>query len=348
MFFNISTYFRKENIMNKNLKKIFGAAMGMTMAFSMTFTFASFAEEASTEAEASVVLPESGDEAFTIGVSQRATDAAYSIAVLQQNIDYAKENFPNLEFIETDGQGDAARQSQNVEDLIADGVDLILISPLTSDGLTDAVQAALDAGIPVVSLDRNVECEVTAFIGADNKSMGVMAADKLAEMMGGKGNIIQCCGTSGASATIDRQSGFEEELEKYPDMKIVDSQDCDYSTADAAAYIEDMLQKYGEGEIQAIYCHNDPMAEGVCETLKAAGRDQEGILVCGMDGEDAAFKLVDDGEMAFSIIYPTNAPEGIETAYAILTGADYESELHPVPTIVDASNVAEYLGTGLQ
>lgn len=87
-------------------------------------------------------------------------------------------------------------------------------------------------------------------------------------------------------------------------MEVIDWQDCNYTAAEAATYMEDMLQKYGEGEIQAIYAHNDQMALAAAETLAAAGRDKEGILICGMDGEEAAFKMVEDGSMAFTIIYP--------------------------------------------
>lgn len=289
------------------------------------------------------------DKEYVIGYAQRATDVAYTIAMMDQNIAYAKENYPNIQFKTTDAQGDAAKQASDIEDLIAADVDLIMVSPLTTDGLTDAVQEAMGAGIPVVTMDREVDCDVTCKVIGDNRGMGEMAADKFAELLNKKGNIIQVCGTTGASATVDRQGGFEDKLKKdYPDMKIIDSQDCDYNAADASEYMEDMLQKYGKGEIQAVYCHNDVMAEAVVETISAAGRGDEGILVCGMDGEEAAFKMVEDGEMAFDIIYPTMAPEGMQAAYNILTGADQPAEVTCVSTLVDPDNVKDYIGTGLQ
>lgn len=288
------------------------------------------------------------DEQYVIGYAQRATDAAYTIHMMDDNIAYAEENFPDITFQTTDAQGDAAKQASDVEDLIAAGVDLIMVSPLTTDGLTDAVQAAMDAGIPVVTMDREVDCEVTAKIIGDNYDMGVQAAEKLAEMMGGSGNIIEICGTTGASATVDRQSGFEDTIaEKYPDIQIVDWQDCDYNAALTATYMEDMLQKYGEGEIQAIYAHNDQMAMAAAEVIAAAGRSDEGILLCGMDGEEAAFEMVASGEMAFTVIYPTMAPEGVIAAHNILTGEEQEAEVLCESTLVDSDNVEEYLGTGI-
>ncbi len=288
------------------------------------------------------------EEKFVIGYAQRGTDAAYTINMMSQNLDYAEENFPDLEFKTTDAQNDAVKQASDVEDLMNAGVDLIMVSPLTADGLTDAVQAVMDAGIPVVTMDRMVDCDVTVKVVGDNYGMGVMAADKIAEMLDGKGAVIELCGTTGASATVDRQGGFEDTLaEKYPDLQVVDWQDCNYMAAPAAEYMEDMLQKYGPGEIQAVYAHNDQMAMAAAETILAAGRGDEGIIICGMDGEEAAFQMVKDGSMAFTIIYPVMAPEGVIAAHNILTGAEQEGEVVCESTLVDAENVDEYLGTGL-
>ena len=97
------------------------------------------AKEAATEAastEQAATGEPSGDEEFTIGYAQRATDAAYTIAIKERNQDYAKDHYPNLKWVETDAQGDVATQAANIEDLISRGVDLIMVSPLTSDGLT--------------------------------------------------------------------------------------------------------------------------------------------------------------------------------------------------------------------
>ncbi|MDE6952036.1 MAG: substrate-binding domain-containing protein [Lachnospiraceae bacterium] len=304
------------------------------------------AEEPTQEAE--TPAEESAGDSYVIGYAQRGTDAAYTINMMTQNVAYAEENFPDITFQSTDAQNDAAKQASDTEDLIAAGVDLIMISPLTAEGLTDAVQNAMDAGIPVVTMDRMVDCDVTVKVVGDNYGMGVQAADKLAEMLDGKGNIIELCGTSGSSATVDRQGGFEDTLaEKYPDMKVVDWQDCNYMAAPAATYMEDMLQKYGEGEIQAIYAHNDQMAMAAFEVIAAAGRQDEGILICGMDGEEAAFEMVDSGDMAFTIIYPVMAPEGIIAAHNILTGAEQPKEVICESTLVDSSNVKDYLGKGL-
>lgn len=273
----------------------------------------------------------------------------FRVAMVEENVSYAKENYPEFDVTVTDGQNDSATQVQDVEDLLASGIDLLLISPLTSDALTDVCQKAMDAGVPVVTLDRNVECDVTCYIGAENKPMGVASADKLAEMLDGKGNIVEIQGTAGASATIDRHDGFVEQLEaKYPDMKVISDQYCDYLREDAMQFMEDTLQRFGEGEIDAVYCHNDEMALGALEAIKSAGRQDEGILLVGMDGTEVAFEAVQAGEMAFSVVYPYCAPEGMQAAYEILEGSGRDVRWQLDTAIVDADNVSEWIGKGLE
>lgn len=285
---------------------------------------------------------------YTIGISQGTMNHPFRVAMVEQNVKYAEENYPEFECITTDGQNDSATQVQDVEDLLARGIDLLIISPLTSDALTPVCEKAMKQGIPVVTLDRNVECEVTSFIGAENKPMGVASADKLAEALNKKGKIVEVQGTAGASATIDRHDGFAEQLEKeYPEMEIVATQYCDYLRENAMTFMDDTLQRFGPGEIDAIYCHNDEMALGALEALRAAGRDNEGILIVGMDGTEVAFSEIEDGNMFFTVVYPYCAPEGIQAAYEILEGDGVEERWQLDTTIVDKDNVKDWIGKGL-
>ena len=289
-----------------------------------------------------------GEKKYTIGLSQGTMNHPFRVAMVDENVAYAEENYPEFEVIATDGQNDSATQAQDVEDLLARGIDLLIISPLTSDALTPVCQKAMDQGIPVVTLDRNVECDVTCFIGAENKPMGVASADKLAEALDGKGKIVEIQGTAGASATIDRHDGFAEQLEaEYPDMEIIATQYCDYLREDAMTFMDDTLQRFGPGEIDAIYCHNDEMALGALESLRAAGREDEEILIVGMDGSEDAFKEIEAGNMFFTVFYPYCAPEGMQAAYEILEGDGVDARWELETTIIDKDNVADWIGKGL-
>ncbi|GKH30741.1 MULTISPECIES: substrate-binding domain-containing protein [Lachnospiraceae] len=335
-------------------KKIFSVMLCMAMAVTMAAGCSKGASNDTKDSESTAKTEDkgeasdSGDKKFVIGVSQGTMNHPFRVAMVDENVKYAEENYPEFECITTDGQNDSATQVQDVEDLLARGIDLLLISPLTSDALTPVCEKAMEQGIPVVTLDRNVECDVTCFIGAENKPMGVASADKLAEALDKKGKIVEIQGTAGASATIDRHDGFAEQLEKeYPDMEVIATQYCDYLREDAMTFMDDTLQRFGPGEIDAIYCHNDEMALGALESLRAAGREDEGILIVGMDGTEVAFSEIEEGNMFFTVVYPYCAPEGMQAAYEILEGDGVETRWELDTTIVDKDNVKDWIGKGL-
>lgn len=335
-------------------KKIFSVMLCMAMAVTMAAGCSKGASNDTKDSESTAKTEDkgeasdSGDKKFVIGVSQGTMNHPFRVAMVDENVKYAEENYPEFECITTDGQNDSATQVQDVEDLLARGIDLLLISPLTSDALTPVCEKAMEQGIPVVTLDRNVECDVTCFIGAENKPMGVASADKLAEALDKKGKIVEIQGTAGASATIDRHDGFAEQLEKeYPDMEVIATQYCDYLREDAMTFMDDTLQRFGPGEIDAIYCHNDEMALGALESLRAAGREDEGILIVGMDGTEVTFSEIEEGNMFFTVVYPYCAPEGMQAAYEILEGDGVETRWELDTTIVDKDNVKDWIGKGL-
>lgn len=303
--------------------------------------------QTSEPAGSSSETTEPAEKKFKVGFSQGTMNHPFRVAMVEENVAYAKEHYPEMEIIVTDGNNDSAKQVSDVEDLIAQGIDALIISPLTAEALTDVCAKAMEAGIPVITLDRNVNTEVTTFIGAENKPMGVASAKLLAEMTGGKARIIEVQGTAGASATIDRHDGFVEELANYPEMEIIAEQYCDYLRENAMVFMEDMLQRFGPGEIDAVYAHNDEMALGALEAIRAAGREDEGIKIIGMDGTEVAFEAIKSGAMAFTVVYPYCAPEGVQVAYQILNGEKVDTRIQLDTAIVSAENIDEWIGKGL-
>lgn len=284
------------------------------------------------------------DGKIVIGLSQSTMNHPWRVAMVEGNVAYAKEHYPDVQVIVTDGQNQSAKQVSDVETLIASGVDVLLISPLTSDALTPVVMDAMEAGIKVVTMDRKVNVPVTAHIGAENKPIGEQAGKYLDEVLGGKGNVIEIQGTAGASATVDRHEGFAEAIEGTG-LTVVATQNADYLRENALKFMEDQLQRFGPGEIQAVYAHNDEMALGAIQALEAAGRLDE-VKVIGIDGQESAFEAIKAGKLAASFTYPFVAPEGIQAAYAIAKGEAVESEIILPGKVIDASNIDEMLGRG--
>jgi len=285
------------------------------------------------------------EEKIVIGFSQATMNHPWRVAMVDGNKKYAAEHYPDLDLIVTDGQNSATKQVSDVESLITRGINVLVISPLQAQALTPIVKQVMDAKIPVVTLDREVNTKVTCRIGAENKPIGGDAGKLIVEKLSGKGNIIEIQGTAGASATIDRHSGFRDSLKEAPDIKVVADQYCDYLREPAVKFIEDMLQRFGPGQIQAIYAHNDEMALGAAKAVADAGRSKE-IIIVGIDGENSAFEAIKDGKLAATFIYPFCAPEGVVYAYKIAEGEQVPERVILKSTRVDASNVDEYLGKG--
>ena len=289
--------------------------------------------------------PAFAQEKIKIGFSQATMNHPWRVAMVEGNKKYAAEHYPDVELIITDGNNDAAKQVTDVESLMAQGIQVLMISPLTEQALTPVVRDAVERGIKVVTLDRKVNTPVTVHVGGENLPLGVGAGEFLAGKLDGKGAIIELQGTAGASATIDRNKGFAEAIAKHPDMKVVASQNCDYTRDKAVKFMEDMVQRFGPGEIQAVYAHNDEMALGAIQVLEGAGRLKD-VVVVGIDGQETAFEAIDQGKLAATFIYPYVAPEGIEIAYKVAKGEEVPENV-VLPTVaVTQDNIKEMLGKG--
>lgn len=289
--------------------------------------------------------PASPDDKILIAFSQGTMNHPWRVAMVEGNQSYAAENYPNVELVVTDGQNQASKQVSDVESLLVRQPKVLVISPLTAEALTPVVERALAEGIPVVTLDRMVDTCVSVHVGAENLPIGRQAAAFLGEKLGGEGQIIEIQGTAGASATVDRHNGFAEGLAEFPGLTVVAEQTADYLREPATSFMEDMLQRFGPGEIDAVYAHNDEMALGAIEAIKDAGRLEE-ILVVGIDGQETAFESVKAGEMAATFTYPFVAPEGIITAYQLATGETLEPVIVLDAQQIDSTNVDEFLGKG--
>jgi ribose transport system substrate-binding protein len=285
-------------------------------------------------------------EKIPIGFSQGTMESSWRVNMVEGNKKYAEANLPDVELIITNGENNASKQVADVESLIARGVKVLIISPVTADALTPVVKQAMDAGIPVVTLDRKVNTPVTLHIGADNVLIGETAGKFVCETLGGEGNVIEIQGTAGASATIDRHDAFHRVLAaECPNVKVVADQVANYVREPAIKFMEDMLQRFGSGEIDLVYAHNDDMALGAVTALEAAGRLDE-VKVVGIDGENAAYEAIKAGKMAATFTYHFVAPEGIQYGYKIAKGEKLDEEIVLPTHQVDASNVDQFLGTG--
>lgn len=323
-----------------NTKKLTMLGMSAVLLASTVATSGAWAQE---DILAGVDLTKS----CKIGFSQGTLNHPWRVAMVEGNKAWAEANLPNVELIITDGQNDSGKQVADVESLMAQGIDVLMISPLTAQALTPIVQDVMAAGIPVVALDRKVNSDVTVYITAQNEPIARLAGQFFADELGNKGNIIQIEGTAGASAADERKKGFEDVIATYPDMHIVATQNADFLRENATKFMEDVLQRFGPGEIQGVYAHNDEMALGALAAIEAAGRQDE-IMVTGLDGQNNAIQAIKDGRLFATFTFPYVAPEGIQYAYKVCAEGGYDDNPEVIldSHTIAATNVDEWLGKG--
>lgn len=213
---------------------------------------------------------------------------------------------------------DPVLQSAQIMELAEQGIDLLLLNPV-SDSVDTAVDLISEMGIPVLTIDRGLNCEcIVCHIASDNRSGGVMAGEYLAEAMHRTGNVVEIQGTEGSSAAAERGAGFQEAMAAYPDIRIVASFHAGFSREQAEAEFSRVLSE--TDSIQGVFAHNDDMILGAISAAKSAGYHD--ILFVGFDAIDEAVLAVENGELMATIAQrPAEMGYlGVETALEVLTG----------------------------
>jgi ribose transport system substrate-binding protein len=204
-----------------------------------------------------------------------------------------------VKIVFNDAENQSSKQMTAVENFVAQGVKGILISPMTTDSLVPAIEAAVKAGIPVATVDRKANTDaVLVHVGADNVEGGRAAARFIIEKLGNKGTVIELEGTPGASAAVDRKKGFDEVM-NASNVKILVSQEADFSRSKGQNVMENLIQAYPK--FDAVFGANDEMIIGAIEAMSAAGIDPKKIVTCGFDATPDAFAYMKEGKLGATI-----------------------------------------------
>ncbi len=259
---------------------------------------------------------------YTIGFVVSTQTNPFFVTLKQGAEDKAKEL--GVELIVLDSQDDPSKELANMEDLITKNVDLIIVNPTDSDAIVNSIIAANEAGIPVITVDRASNGgEVLAHVASDNIEGGKMAGEYIIEQLKGKGKVVELEGIAGTSAARERGEGFNQVIEES-DIEVVARQTADFDRVKGLEVMENILQS--QPEIDAVFAHNDEMALGALEAIKASKR---GILVVGFDATDDAVASVEAGDMAATV---AQQPElmgkiAVETAVKALKGEKVDSNI---------------------
>ena len=262
----------------------------------------------------------------------------------------AAETLGNIEVVESDGQVSSPKQTADVEAAIARGVNGIVISPNEVDAMAPALQQAVEAQIPVVTIDRRVDQVegILANVGADNVKGGEAQGELIMKLFPDGATIINLQGQSGASPAIDRNQGLHNVLDNAGDKyKIVFEQTAGFDRARGLSVTEAALAGM-DAAPNVIVAANDDMALGAMEAVRA--RNLENIAIIGFDALPEALAQVRDGGLTATIEqFPG---EQSRTAVQILvshlregtTPAEKVTLLTPVAITKDNLDTAERLG----
>ena len=224
-----------------------------------------------------------------------------------------------IKLIIHDSQNQSSTQMSAIENFVAQKVDGILISPMTTDSQVPAIEAAVAAGIPVATVDRKANTnKVLVHVGADNVEGGRAAARYIIKELNGKGKVIQLEGTPGSSAAIDRKAGFDEVM-KGSGVQVVVSQTAEFSRSEGQVVMENLIQAYPD--FDAVFGANDEMIIGAIEAMGASGIDAGSKVTVGFDATPDAFTYIDEGKLDVTIDqFPgKQAGQALQALYDFIT-----------------------------
>lgn len=232
---------------------------------------------------------------LTVGVSVSTLSNPFFVSLEDGITTLANENDTTI--ISVDAQDDSAKQTNDVDDLIQQGVDVILINPVDSAAIAPAVESANSAGIPVIMVDRATDAgEFVTLVASDNVAGGEMAGQYIVDQVGEGAKVLQLEGVPGASATNERGQGFENVAETSLDL--VDNQSANFDRAEGLTVMENMLQ--ANPDVEAVFAQNDEMALGAIEALQGAGLQGQ-VTVVSFDGTEGGLEAVENGTLAATI-----------------------------------------------
>jgi|SRR5690625_167422 len=230
-----------------------------------------------------------------------------------------------IDIVVADAQDDSSKQINDIEDLLQQGIDLLLVNPTDDEAVIAGIEAANDADIPVITVDRSAaDGEVVTHIASDNVAGGEMAGEYIAELLGDDdATMIELEGIPGVAATTERGEGFHNVVDELDSIEIVASQTANFDRTEGLSVMENLLQ--GNDDIKAVFAHNDEMALGAVEALESKGI-LEDVIVVGFDATDDARDAVEDGRMEATIAQQPHliSEAAIEAAIDVINGEDVE------------------------
>lgn len=286
---------------------------------------------------------------YSICFSNASVANAWRVAMVQNfeyGIDEAKASGLVDNYLYADANDDPAKQIADIEDLLTKGCDVLVISAAAQDVVDPGAKKAMEMGVPVITLDRDVKSPANrvSYTDGDSCAMGRMQAEWLVEELDGKGDILLLSGMAGASPAEERLRCAREVFAGYPEINELAQAYTDWSPTGGQKQMEAWITQFGE--VDGIWSDSALQGVGVVEALLAAG-----MTVPPITGEDWALFLRQATENNFpfaAVSFPNRMGfVSVQDALALLQGLPIPFHHQVAPLVITAENMAEFYNTGM-
>ncbi len=278
--------------------------------------------------------PENDNETVEIGFSQGLGNHPYRTA-MNHSMEIQASLHSNVNFRIFKADGLISKQIADIQKMIDSGTEIIIISPIDPVSVVPVVEKAYAKGIPVILLDRAINSDkYTTYIGADNFEIGKEAAKYIRSASQNQKYVIEIKGDDLSSPTLERSIGFKQQISTYPNIHLLET-----LKGFSPEVFKEKISSYSYPEIY-VFAFNDELANAAWQTLHEMGINKR-FKIIGVDGlntDDGGIKMVLDGKLDATLLYPNGSSEAIETAIKIHQGKAVPKRIELGTTIIDRFN----------
>ena len=328
------------------MKKFFALLLALAMSLSLV-ACGGGSDTAGEDTSAETGAEESGDAAATsdveISVVLKTLSSEYWGYVKAGCDAAAAELGVEVSVVGPGAESDIEGQVAQIEQQIGAGCDAIICAPNDAGAAANALQTALDQGIPVLSVDTDVGIEgQTTFVGTSNVDAAYEGGKWAIGQAGDGAKAVIIYGQEGDNTSNMRREGYEAACEEAG-VTVLDALSGQNTTDGATKTMEDLLNAYPD-QIDIVLCHNDDTAIGAMNACKSAGVSD--MIIVGFDGNQSAVDLILAGEMVKATVAQQPYEMGyqaVEAALKAIQGESVDAVINAPVTVVTAENGQEYL-----
>jgi ribose transport system substrate-binding protein len=289
------------------------------------------------------------DQTYTVAVVPKGTTHEFWKSINAGAVKAQRELSTNGAKVEIIWKGplredDRVQQIQVVENFMARRVSAIVLAPLDSQALVRPVNNAIDAGVPVVVIDSDLKSDkYVSFVATDNFKGGQMAGEEMGKVLGGKGNVILLRYAVGSASTEAREAGFLDALKKFPDIKIISSDQHAGATRELAYKVSQNLMNRFSREVNGVFCPNENSTVGMTKALRDVGLGQGKVKMIGFDAGSLSVQDLKSGDVQALVVQNPMLMGylGVATAVKHLRGEKVEKRIDTGVVLVTRENMEQ-------